>query len=81
MTRRPAVAALRGDSILRLPEVLARVGLSRPTLYRLIRDATFPRPLALGPSAVGWRASDIDRWIADRQEGVLPTEGRPRRSR
>ena len=76
--KRQAVA-VRGDSILRLPDVLARVGLSRPTLYRLIRDAMFPRPLALGPSAVGWRASDIDRWIADRQEGALPTEGARRR--
>jgi prophage regulatory protein len=61
----------RGDSILRLPEVLARVSLSRPTLYRLIRARTFPRPVQLGPSAVGWRASDVDQWIANRRVGEL----------
>jgi prophage regulatory protein len=61
----------RGDSILRLPAVLERVGLSERTVYRLIRDRTFPRPLQLGPSAVGWRASDVDRWIADRRVGEL----------
>ena len=71
MTRRPAVA-VRGDSILRLPDVLARVGFSRTTLWRWIRAGTFPRPLALGPAAsMGWRASDIDQWIADR---INPTD-------
>jgi prophage regulatory protein len=70
MRRRPAVA-VRGDSILRLPDVLARVGLSRPTLYRLIALGTFPRALPLGPQAVGWRASDVDQWIADR---INPTD-------
>jgi prophage regulatory protein len=60
-----------GDSILRLPAVLARVGLSRDTVYRLIRKGAFPRPLTLSTQSVGWRASDIDRWIAER---VNPTE-------
>ncbi|EEW0965401.1 TPA: AlpA family phage regulatory protein, partial [Escherichia coli] len=26
-------------------------------------DATFPRPVRLGSSAVGWRASAIDEWL------------------
>jgi prophage regulatory protein len=60
-----------GDSILRLPDVLKRIGLGRATLYRLIRTGAFPPALKLSPSAIGWRASDIDRWIAER---VNPTE-------
>jgi len=55
------------DTILRLPAVLARVGLSRMTLYRLMRAGQFPPALKLSPKAVGWRASDVDHWIEQRQ--------------
>ena len=39
--------------ILRLPEVLARTGLSKPTVYRQMSDGCFPRSVKLGgvPSA------------------------------
>jgi len=70
MRRRPAIA-VRGDSILRLPDVLARVGFKRSALYELIKAGQFPRPLPLTAHAVGWRASDVDQWIADR---INPTD-------
>ncbi len=62
-----------GDRILRLPEVLERIGISRTRLYVWIGAGEFPAPLKLTVSgtAVGWRASDIDQWIADR---VNPTD-------
>ena len=50
-------------AILRLPEVIARTGLSRTNVYRRIAAGTFPAPVALGPRAVGWRESDITAWI------------------
>ena len=65
------MATLTGDVILRLPDVLARVGIKRSTLYRLVASGGFPRPVKLSGYAVGWRASDVDRWIADR---VNPTD-------
>jgi len=55
------------DPILRCPEVEAATGLSRSTLYRLIGEGTFPCQIQLGPRAVGWRQSDIKRWIATRR--------------
>jgi prophage regulatory protein len=55
------------DTILRLPAVLARVGVSRRTLYELMKTGRFPAALKLSPGAVGWRSSDVDRWIAERQ--------------
>jgi prophage regulatory protein len=51
------------DAILRLPGVLHAAGFKRSTLYRLIAAGRFPRPVALGPRAVGWRESDITAWI------------------
>ena len=47
---------------LRVQAVIHIIGLSRSTLYRLIADESFPRPVRLGPRAVAWRRSDIDAW-------------------
>ena len=47
---------------LRIQAVIHITGLSRSTLYRLIADDSFPRPVRLGPRAVAWRRSDIDAW-------------------
>lgn len=52
--------------ILRLPAVLAKVSISRATVYNYGRLGLFPRPVKLGPRAVGWYESDIDAWIASR---------------
>lgn len=56
-----------GDmTILRRREVERRTGLSRSTLYELIEKAKFPRPIRLGPRAVGWLASEIETWVYER---------------
>ena len=52
--------------ILRLPEVLARVGLGRSTVYQLMAAGDFPASVRLTPNSVGWRSDDIDAWIASR---------------
>ena len=56
--------------VLRLPEVLARVGLSKSTLWRLINAGQFPRPIRLGSRATGWIEEEIDEWIASRSRTV-----------
>ena len=53
-------------AILRLPQVKRRTGLSRSTLYQYIKDGYFPKPVPLGPRAVGWLESDVSDWIATR---------------
>jgi len=54
------------DRILRRPEVEARTGLSRSTLYAMMAEGEFPRPIRLGKRAVGWPESAISRWLDDR---------------
>lgn len=56
------------NSIRRLPAVKARTGLSRSTIYLRIAEGTFPRPIALGPRAVGWLESEIEDWLRQRVE-------------
>jgi prophage regulatory protein len=51
-------------TILRLPAVKARTGLSRSTIYLHASTGSFPRPVSLGARAVGWIESDIEEWIS-----------------
>src|SRR5215472_10036479 len=51
--------------ILRLPDLRAKVPLSRSVIYQRIAEGTFPAPISLGPRAVGWVEEDIERWIAE----------------
>lgn len=53
--------------ILRCREVERLLRLSKGTIYRLIGKAAFPRPIKLGPRAVGWRSDEIDEWLAGRE--------------
>ena len=53
-------------SILRRPQVEARTGLSRSTIYARIQDGTFPRSILLGARAVGWLEHEIDGWLDQR---------------
>lgn len=51
---------------LRLPTILQLTRLSRSTIYRLIADRQFPRPVQLGRRAVAWRALEVETWSRDR---------------
>lgn len=54
--------------ILRLPEVLQLVGLSKSTVYALIKAGLFPAPVPLsGARAVGWILKSVILWIEGRR--------------
>ena len=52
--------------IKRRPEVEAKTGLSRSTIYEKMKSGTFPKPVKLGPRAVGWLDAEIDAWLEER---------------
>jgi prophage regulatory protein len=52
------------QTILRLPTVKFRTGLSRSTLYLRISQGQFPKPVNLGGRAVGWLESEVDAWLS-----------------
>ena len=52
-----------GSRILRLRAVLERTGLSRSTLYRKIERGTFPRQVRISERCIGWRESELERWL------------------
>jgi len=60
--------------ILRLPNVKARTGLSRSTIYLRISEDRFPRPVSLGGRAVGWVESEINSWLEQQIEASRKTD-------
>ncbi len=54
--------------ILRRPDVERITGLSRSTLYAMMAEGTFPKPVKLGKRAVGWREADIAAWLNSRTQ-------------
>ena len=58
--------------VLRLRQVQDRIGLSRSTIYDRMNvdspryDSTFPKPLKIGCSAVGWLEESVNDWIRSR---------------
>lgn len=60
------MSRLQSDFLIRLPSVSTRVGLSRATIYRLLKAGAFPAPVRIGARSVAWRASDIDAWVNSR---------------
>jgi len=53
-------------TFIRLPEVKAVTGLSKTSLYALIKEKSFPAPVRLGPRAVAWVKSEIRQWAVER---------------
>jgi len=53
-------------SFLRLPAVLAATALSKSSIYALMKTRDFPATVQLGPRVVGWVASEVQTWAADR---------------
>ena len=60
--------------ILRLPAVISRLGLSRSTIYDRVGKGLWPRPVPLGPRAVGWPSSEIDSMLTATVAGASDAE-------
>lgn len=50
------------DCYLRRSEVERSTGLSRSTIYRRIKEGSFPAPFNLGGHCVRWRERDLVEW-------------------
>ena len=58
------------DRLLTVGEVLEVTGLSRSSIYSLMRQGGFPEPLKVGPRAVRWQLSEIEEWQATRSRAT-----------
>lgn len=54
------------NKVIRLPAVIDMIGMSKPTVYNMIKRGAFPAPIKLGQKASGWLVSEVQNWIAER---------------
>lgn len=54
------------ERLLNRQDVERRIGLTRSTLYRLMRCDDFPLPVQIGPRSFRWLPSEIEAWIETR---------------
>ena len=54
------------EKIVRAPELQEWIGLSRSTVWRLVKAGEFPAPIRLHGNAVAWREQDVNEWIKSR---------------
>jgi len=52
--------------ILRLKQTINKTGLSRSSIYSMMKSGQFPKSYRLSARAVGWLESDIDSFIASK---------------
>ena len=57
------------QKLLRLKDVVAKVGLSRSQIYKLIAKGLFPEQTKIGPKISVWPEQTIDQWISRQIEG------------
>ena len=63
-----------GDRLLRRREVEELTGLSRASIYRLMRGGRFPLAVKVSATAVRWKESEISTWIQSRPVAVATVD-------
>ncbi len=53
------------ERLIRLPAVLAAVGLGRTAVLDRVKAGNFPRPVKIG-RATCWREAEVSAWIRER---------------
>ena len=72
------------DRLMRREQVEQRTGLARTTIYRKMRDGSFPQPIRVGVRAVRWPSSEIEAWLASRPRATgepTPPKNNPEEAR
>ena len=52
--------------VLRLRDLVKKIGLGKTKIYSMIASGTFPKPIQLGPMSVAWKERDIEAWLQSR---------------
>ena len=59
----PDSALIREAHLVQNRHVAAPLPFSSSTLWRKVREGSFPKPLKLSPRVTAWRVGDVRAWI------------------
>ena len=69
MKKHTATPSITADERLILEDELReRVPFDRSTIYRKVRNGTFPAPIRIAANRTAWRLSAVLNWIAEREQ-------------
>lgn len=55
------------DSFHRMPDLCKRTGLARSSLYNLIKNGDFPKPIKLTKRTSVWSCQEVSEWIESKK--------------
>jgi len=58
------IVMAEADRIIRMKELQLLTGLSRVTIWRREREGNFPQRVRVSAGVVGYRMSEVQRWLA-----------------
>lgn len=58
------------DRYIRIKELISLLGISRGTIYRLLKENKFPRQIKLTEHTSVWRLSEINNWVTEREKQI-----------
>jgi predicted DNA-binding transcriptional regulator AlpA len=60
--------------VIRAHQIPRYIGISRPTLYRMLARGGFVRKVQLGPNATGFLRDDVLSWLESRTSPTGPSK-------
>ncbi len=63
---RQGILASQTYTLLRLPQVKVRTGLSRSAIYRMVQAGSFPAPVKLTARSSAWIELEVAEWCQSR---------------
>lgn len=62
------------NRIIDLPEVIERTSHKRSSIYSMVANNEFPKPIKLSARRVGWVESEVNDWIQSRIAASRPSK-------
>lgn len=57
--------------LLSMSQVTALTTYSRPSIYRLVRNGRFPKPIKLGDVKIAFNANEVEAWLRERPRAAI----------
>jgi prophage regulatory protein len=67
MTTQAIAERIAANKLLRIQEVSSMTSLCKVTIYALMRDGDFPRPVLLSKKRIAWKQADVLEWLESRK--------------
>lgn len=65
---------LENESLLRLPQVLKIIPISKSAWWQGCKNGRYPKPIKLGPRTTVWKASDISAFMRELSRSPVQDE-------